>query len=182
MRVVISVSPGRPVAGDDVVFSIELTNRGQGTAHDVTLDVVAPGEVAVQRVDVVAGQTTRLDALTRWHLPRLASGGQATLLLRGNVRPLVGEHLELCVMLLSEGAPLEHCAAFETQQGQELAADAPDAQGPPFPTAAPVRVLGFDSGSDNYLGWLLLLAGLCVLGVWVGLQVRGSRRSDIGEQ
>lgn len=178
LRVTVSAEPGRPVAGEDVTFTVELANRGRGSVLDVTLDVSAPGEVVLSEVEALVGQTTELDSLVRWHIPRLPSGGETPLLLTGRVRPVVGSHLELCVMVLSEGAPLEHCAAFETVQGAATPAADDPAEGPAYPTAAVVELFGMETGTGLRPGWLLFFLGLCGLGLWVGLQVRGTRTGE----
>jgi hypothetical protein len=145
---------------------------------DVTLDVEVPDGTAIENIDAGLGNTTQVDSLVRWHVPRLAAGGQATLKLRGLVAPLVASKIELCVMLLSAGAPLEHCAAYETVTGPATPEDSEDSGAPLLPTAerSAAPNLGLDSGLG--LGWLLLLLGAVGIGVWLALQRRGARRNE----
>jgi hypothetical protein len=178
MRVTLSASPAQPIAGEAVVFEIDIENRGQGAVNDVTLDITVPGEVAIERTEAGLGQATQLDSLIRWHLPRLAAGGQATLRLRGTVRPIVPQQLKLCVMLLSSGAPLEHCAAFSTLSGEATPwPDEAEAQSA-LPTAPVVGAAIMESSTGNLLGLLLLLLGLLGLAAWLGLRYVSARRGE----
>ncbi len=175
MRITLAAVPAQPVLGESASFSVELANRGQGAVNDVTLDVTLPSDIVLERVEAVTGQTTQLDSLVRWHVERLASGGQSTLRLHCNVPPMASRELELCVILLSSGAPLEHCVVFETAGGSVTQEAGAGFAEPALPTAEIAGAVILESGTGGVLGWFMLLAGLVVLAAWIGLRLVAGR-------
>ncbi len=179
LRVMLSAEPGLPVAGQPVTFVVGLANRGEAAALDLTIDVTVPESTFIRAVDPRSGQTSRAGPLVRWYVPRLAPGGETALRLKGTVRAVTPGRLELCVMLLSAGAPLEYCAAFETSTGVLTPFGEPgEAEQPAFPTAATSGVLGAGDPPGRNPGWVLLALGLSALGLWFGMRSRRSRGED----
>jgi hypothetical protein len=114
----------------------------------------------------------------RWYVPDLAAGDTATLRMTGVLSQAPPAGINLCATLLSAGAPLEQCARFDVASAPDTGLDGdadvateppPRATVQPTSTGLPIAV------SPTLFGWSVLIAGLGVLGLWLGLVLRGRR-------
>ncbi|MFN2115284.1 MAG: hypothetical protein ACK2T6_06190 [Anaerolineae bacterium] len=180
LRLILAANPGAPAIGESVELLVVVANRTDASADDLTLQAYIPEALIVEAITAEDGQTASADGVVRWYVPRLMPGDDAVLRLRGVVSSAPEAGLELCALLLSAGAPLEQCARFEIRD--ELgAASAPggepeeqDLESGVATVVPPSSSLPVDV-SPTLLGWTVLIAGLAVLGVWLGLVLRGRR-------
>ena len=165
-----------PAVGQVVRWMVSLTNQGLTPALDVTLEVTLPAAMALSEAQSAVGQTITGGGTVRWYLPRLEPGATAELLLGGQLTQIPSPDSRLCALLLSDASPLEHCytlrlapSAGTLATSQPLPASAASDLAPPAPStpASPVPGLA---------GWGLVIAGLAVLGAWLGLRLAGDRR------
>lgn len=178
LRLTLVSYPGAPAMGETVEFHVSVANRTDGAAHDLTLQSRVPSALIVETIEADEGQTARADGVVRWYIPNLAAGDSATLRMRGVLSRAPESGLDLCATLISSGAPLEQCARIEVGSGAE-ADDLPGAddatEPPPQATVQPTSAnLPFEV-SPTLFGWSVLIAGLAVLGLWLGLVLRGRR-------
>jgi hypothetical protein len=177
LRLSLSAEPAVPVLRERASFLLELRNQSQVDLTDLTVELVVPDVLLDYRVEARVGETARAGALVRWYLPSLPRDSATTLRISGSVARSGSGRTQLCALLLSAGAPLEHCASFEVlssrvQPGVGASASPPSSN---LPTAEPQRSPLEEAPGALASGWTLLLLGLGILGAWLGLQLRGRR-------
>ena len=183
LRLTLLAEPAQPLLRQRVSFVVELRNQSGQDLRELTLDISVPDVLLDFGVETRVGETARAGQLLRWYLPELPRDTGTSLRLSGMVARSGGGRTQLCVLLLSAGAPLEHCSAFEVLSAPAAAPDAdrspsPDPGG--LPTAEPAGSLLEEGGPALASGWGLLLLGLLILGAWLGLQLRS--RSAAGAE
>ena len=183
VRLVLSVEPTRPVAGESATLVVALVNQTDGTVFDLTLQTEAPSGFLMDAPAADSGQIARAGGVVRWYVPRLESGHRAALRLVGVLDLGASEGLEVCATLLSAGAPLEQCAVFDVALSRaeagagvgELGPGEPAPEAAALPTVAPTSARLPVDVSPTLFGWGVLVAGLLVFGLWAGLVLRGKR-------
>lgn len=190
LRLTLGSEPPVPEVGEvvDVVFTLE--NRDANPALDLTLEASAPGVLIADQVLADAGELLESGDLARWYLPRLDPGARATLRFRGvsarATSPLLPS--TYCALLLSRGAPLEHCAQLAVLTARGAAVPDGDSEGDPGgdpedaaavagPTALPAAPTGVGledlaRAPRELFGWLLLAVGAGAIGAWLGVLLR----------
>lgn len=186
LRLTLGSEPPVPEVGEvvDVVFTLE--NRDANPALDLTLEASAPGVLIADQVLADAGELLESGDLARWYLPRLDPGARATLRFRGvsarATSPLLPS--PYCALLLSRGAPLEHCAQLAVLTARGATAPGGDPEGDPEdaaavggPTALPAAPTGVGledlaRAPRELFGWLLLAVGAGAIGAWLGVLLK----------
>lgn len=179
LKMTLAAEPPLPVAGQAVRYELRLANAGEPVSA-LTVDLVLPAGFRLEQLDDPFGQSARAADLVRWFVPRLEPDAEAVLGLSGLVDPAAAEPQILCALLLSAGAPAEHCARFGLAPAgsQGPAAGAPVASAEaawPSPTPAPAATLWRDLSGGTGASGLLVILGLAAFGVWLGLQRRSAR-------
>lgn len=183
MRLEVALDPPAPEPGQLFRVLVDMANRAPLPLEQLTLDVAVSSQVRLERASASLGDAVVVDAITRWYVPLLPAAGRGRLTLEAVVMPAAARQVEVCVLVLSAGAPLEHCSVFGLGVGS-----APDRsvgptgqavleEGNALPTAVPAGILADVGGGPVLFGWLLVLVGLVGIGVWAGMQWRG-RSSD----
>jgi hypothetical protein len=180
LRITLAVDPPVPTAGTRVVFLVRLVNRGAAPALDVTLDVVPPADAIVDLIEPDLGVGYRDGRVVRWVLPGLAAGGEGRLRLEGVLSRTSRPDGALCAVLLSAGAPVEHCVPVEAVASDGRPGSPASEPLTTLPTAEPAGALPASVDRAGALRWGLLVLGLAALGTWLGLR-RGPDRSDASQ-
>ncbi len=179
LRVSVALHPAVPAPGQPCQVLIDLLNRNTATLSDVTLDVTVPPFAGLADASATAGEVALVGAVARWYLPSISAGSQARLTVEAMIMPATARSFDVCVMVLSSGAPLEHCSDFAlvaveaSTEGGVGTAGIEGAAVQALPTAPPSGLLPTPVAGQVMLGWLLVLLGLVGLGAWLGLQRRG---------
>lgn len=179
LKMTLAAEPPLPVAGQAVRYELRLANAGEALSA-LTIDLVLPADFRLERLDDPFGQSAQAADLVRWFVPRLEPDAEAVLGLSGLVDPAAAGPQTLCALLLSAGAPAEHCARFGLAQA---GAEGPEAGTPgssaeaawPSPTPVPAATVWRDLSGGTGASGLLLILGLGAFGVWLGLQRRSAR-------
>jgi hypothetical protein len=185
LRLTLAMEPPEPRVGEEASLVVDLLGLDDVPLVELVLDVDLP--LSLARADAVSssGETARAGSMLRWRLPSLPPGGGAGLRLTG-VPELASNGEIACVLLVSRAATMEQCLAFQVRP-----AAAPSEADGSLPRGVPGAPLGEDlpvapvgSGWGDVLqqpqalvGWGLLLAGLAVLGGWLGASMGGAPES-----
>ncbi len=178
LRVEVALDPPLPAPGLPCRVLVDVANRDTAPLADVTLDVTVPSFARIEDATPTSGEAALVETVARWYLPTLAAGSQVRLTLQLVVMPASARSLDVCVMMLSTGAPLEHCSLFGLGAGSggdsqaARAWEAREGTSPVLPTAPPSGLLSTDVPRQVLWGWLLMFLGLAGLGAWFGLQLR----------
>lgn len=181
LRLTLLSEPAQPILRERVSFVVELRNQSGRDLRELTLDIGVPDVLLDFGVETRVGETARAGQLLRWYLPELPRDSGTSLRLSGMVARSGGGRTQLCALLLSAGAPLEHCSAFEVLSAPAaapLGAGTPTPDPGGLPTAEPAGDLLHEAPRALASGWGLLLLGLGILGAWLGLQLRSRAASD----
>ena len=182
LRMVIALDPVQPAVGEPFEVSLRLQNVDTVPALDLTIEVQIPPALLTDGASAARGEVARAEETVHWFLPRLEASSEATLRVIGVAGSTsVGLRGEpLCALLLSRGAPIEHCIEIRIAPSKAVGLDSGGAEGAglePLPTA--VSGLGFGdilAETPRVLaGWGLLALGLGVLGLWAGVSARRLR-------
>lgn len=177
LRIAAGPEPPAPSVGEPVEWVVSVENRAPGASGELLLELSLPAVLVVEAVEATEGETAREGRAVRWFVPDLAPGAVAVLRARGVAGRATAprEPDRGCVLLLSRGAPVEHCSRFDA--GERVAgvdpAAVPDA--PAFPTA-PTGVGLSDALPPPRagLGLVTLVVGFGALGTWLGSALRGA--------
>lgn len=185
LRADVWVDPPLPVVGEPVRLGVDLANQDRAAAIDVTVDITLPAAFVDATLDVEPGETARAGSLVRWHIARLEPGARAALRLGGQATRATGPARDdrWCLLLLSHGAPVEHCMRFEAVASAGAApGSVPLPEGAsaaePLPTAPTGIGLGDVAAGSTLAGWVVVAVGLVILGLWTGATMRGQRAGD----
>lgn len=187
LRMVLALDPAPREAeiasvsvGDAFEARVRLSNIDTRPAHDLTLEITLPEALLADDARTARGEINRTDDVIRWFLPILEPASEVSLSVYGvagsEAAGLRGQ--PMCVLLLSRGAPIEHCLEIRVGPGGSFPGGegGPD-QGAfiPLPTAATGLGLAdvLAEAPSVLAGWGLLALGLGVLGLWAGISMRG---------
>jgi hypothetical protein len=165
---------------------VTLENRDLRSAQGLTLEVLPPPGRRALGGEAEAGQVFDAAGLVRWYVPELAPGAALRLTVALAAEPGRGPGGRWCALLLSAPSPLESCAELgggagsptvpvPLAEGEPTAAPdvAPDAAPIAAPTGESTAAPGAGSALGEWASWALVLAGLGLLGAWLGLRRRG---------
>jgi hypothetical protein len=182
LRLTLALEPPEPRVGEEMSLVLDLLGLDDVPAAELVLDIDLPPSLA--RADDLpsSGETARAGSLLRWQLPSLAPGAGARLLLTG-VPERASNDETACVLLVSRAATMEQCLAFRVRPEPPPGQAGDSAMGGGVPGAPlgedlPIAPVGSGWGDvlqqpQALLGWGLLLAGLAVLGGWMGAAMGG---------
>jgi hypothetical protein len=187
LRLTLAMEPPEPRVGEEASLVVDLLGLDDVPLVELVLDVDLPVSLARAEVLSSSGETARAGSMLRWRLPALPPGGGAGLRLTG-VPELASNDEIACVLLVSRAATMEQCLAFRVRP-PAAPSEAEGALSRGVPGAPPgedLPVAPVGSGWSDVLqqpqalvGWGLLLAGLAVLGGWLGASMGGA--PDSGE-
>jgi hypothetical protein len=181
LRLSLAAEPAMPILRERATFVIELANQGPDDAGGLTLDILIPDVLLDYSAETRLGETAQAGSLLRWYIPELPRESRASLRIVGTVARTGGGETRLCALLISAGAPIEHCSVFgvlaSRSEGEGAAAPTVPVE-LDLPTAEPAGSLIEEAPRALASGWGLLLAGFIIMGAWLGLQLRSGAKPE----
>jgi hypothetical protein len=160
------------MVGAPFTISARLENRGALPIAGVTLLLNFPDGVQLNDVTPEPGYVAAAGNQLRWSIGTLAPGGAGLLTVDALVGAGPSREIDICATLLSQGAPLEHCIGlFVSALGRGQPTVNADLEAL-YATPGPAGGVFAERDSADFLRWGLLIAGMVILGVWLGAAVR----------
>ena len=183
LRLTLAMEPPVPRAFEEAELVVDLLGLDDRPIEDVVIDVDVPPVLVAGSARPSVGDTARAGSLLRWRVPGLPPGGGARLRV-GGVPDHPSRDELACVLLVSRAATVEQCLPFEVRPAAEPTDSAVGGGVPGAPPGEDLPVAPVGRGWADVLrqpqalaGWAMLLAGLAVLGGWMGATM-GARSSD----